>query len=31
MKLLVTGGMGFIGTNFLEYMLEKYPSYDIIH
>lgn len=27
MKILVTGGMGFIGTNFLQYMLKKYPNY----
>ena len=30
MKLLVTGGMGFIGANFLEYMLEKYPNYEFV-
>ena len=29
MKLLVTGGAGFIGSNFVYYMLEKYPEYDI--
>lgn len=27
MKILITGGMGFIGTNFLQYMLKKYPNY----
>jgi dTDP-glucose 4,6-dehydratase len=26
MKLLVTGGAGFIGSNFIRYMLEKYPA-----
>ncbi|MFD1139455.1 dTDP-glucose 4,6-dehydratase [Paenibacillus urinalis] len=31
MKLLVTGGAGFIGSNFVLYMLEKYPDYEIIN
>ena len=26
MKILVTGGAGFIGSNFLHYMVEKYPK-----
>ena len=30
MKLLVTGGAGFIGSNFVHYMLEKYPDYHIL-
>lgn len=30
MKILVTGGMGFIGTNFLQYMLKKYPNYKFV-
>ncbi|MGX9134417.1 dTDP-glucose 4,6-dehydratase [Rummeliibacillus sp. JY-2-4R] len=29
MKLLVTGGAGFIGGNFVHYMLKNYPQYDI--
>ena len=29
-NLLVTGGAGFIGSNFVHYMLEKYPNYRII-
>lgn len=29
-SLLVTGGAGFIGSNFVRYMLKKYPSYRII-
>lgn len=28
-KLLVTGGAGFIGGNFVQYMVDKYPHYDI--
>ncbi|WP_028544010.1 dTDP-glucose 4,6-dehydratase [Paenibacillus taiwanensis] len=31
MKLLVTGGAGFIGSNFVMYMLNKYPDYNIIN
>lgn len=31
MKLLVTGGAGFIGSNFIHYLLEKYPDYYIIN
>jgi dTDP-glucose 4,6-dehydratase len=30
MDILVTGGAGFIGTNFVEYILEKYPDYNIV-
>ncbi len=29
-NILVTGGAGFIGANFVIYMLEKYPDYNII-
>lgn len=28
MKILVTGGAGFIGSNFLNYMVKKYPKYE---
>jgi len=31
MNLLVTGGAGFIGSNFIHYMIKKYPSYKIIN
>ena len=31
MKLLVTGGAGFIGSNFIRYMLAKYPDYEIVN
>jgi dTDP-glucose 4,6-dehydratase len=30
-KLLVTGGAGFIGSNFVLYMIENYPTYEIIN
>ncbi len=30
-KILVTGGAGFIGSNFIKYMLEKYPDYEIVN
>lgn len=30
MKILVTGGAGFIGGNFLHYLVEKYPTYKIV-
>lgn len=30
MKILVTGGAGFIGCNFVYYMLDKYKDYSIV-
>lgn len=30
MKILVTGGCGFIGSNFLHYMVNKYSNYEFI-
>lgn len=30
MNIIVTGGAGFIGSNFIFHMLEKYPEYKII-
>ncbi len=31
MKLLITGGAGFMGSNFIHYILKKYPDYEIIN
>ncbi|MEJ8545121.1 dTDP-glucose 4,6-dehydratase [Brevibacillus borstelensis] len=31
MKLLVTGGAGFIGSNFIRYIRKKYPHYQILN
>ncbi len=30
-KILVTGGLGFIGSNFIRYILEKYSDVEIIN
>lgn len=30
MKIIVTGGAGFIGGNFIHFMMKKYPQYKII-
>ena len=31
MKIIVTGGAGFIGSNFVHHMVNKYPDYEIIN
>lgn len=31
MKILITGGCGFIGSNFIRYLLKKYPDYRIFN
>ncbi len=31
MKLLVTGGLGFIGSNFCKYMLKRHPDFELIN
>ncbi|MGN0242593.1 MAG: dTDP-glucose 4,6-dehydratase [Lachnospiraceae bacterium] len=31
MKLLITGGAGFIGANFVHYMVEQYPQDEIVN
>jgi len=31
MKILVTGGCGFIGSNFIRQILKKYPAYKIVN
>mgnify|MGYP001008463783 FL=1 len=30
-RLLVTGGAGFIGSNFIEYVVEKEPDWEIVN
>ncbi len=31
MRLLVTGGAGFIGSNFIRYVLRTHPSYEVVN
>src|SRR5579859_4432901 len=31
MKILITGGCGFIGSNFIRYWLQEYPTDNIIN
>jgi dTDP-glucose 4,6-dehydratase len=31
MRILVTGGAGFIGSNFIHYMCEAHPEYEIVN
>ena len=31
MKILITGAAGFIGSNFIRYMIKKYPNYNFIN
>lgn len=31
MKILVTGGAGFIGSNFVRYVLNRHPEYNIVN
>lgn len=30
MKILITGGAGFIGSNFIFYMMDRYPEYEFV-
>ena len=31
MRLLITGGAGFIGSNFIDYVLDEYPDCEILN
>lgn len=31
MKILVTGGAGFMGSNFIRYLIRTYPTYEVVH
>lgn len=31
MRILVTGGLGFMGSDFIRYMLDTYPDYEIVN
>ena len=31
MRILITGGAGFIGSNFIRRILEKYPGYEVVN
>lgn len=31
MRILITGGAGFMGSNFIHYILGKYPDYQVIN
>ncbi|MBM0065902.1 dTDP-glucose 4,6-dehydratase [Alkalicoccobacillus gibsonii] len=31
MNILITGGAGFIGSNFVKYMVRKYPTYQFLN
>jgi dTDP-glucose 4,6-dehydratase len=30
MKILITGGAGFIGSNFVHFIVNKYPDYEVV-
>jgi len=31
LKFLITGGLGFVGSNFILYVLENYPKYQVVN
>lgn len=31
MRIVVTGGLGFMGSDFIRYMLDTYPDYEIVN
>ena len=30
MNVLITGGLGFIGSNLFNFMVKKYPNYELV-
>ncbi len=30
-KILITGGAGFIGSNLVKYMIDKYKNYKVVN
>src|SRR5512136_1606582 len=31
MRILVTGGAGFIGSNFVRYLLDRHPTHEVVN
>ena len=31
MKVFITGGAGFVGSNFVHYVLEEHPDWEIVN
>jgi len=31
MRILITGGAGFMGSNFIKYILKKHPDWQVVN